>query len=54
MNKFSQLFNANIVNICGQSDNKISLESIANDPILFLKLIQIMKLNFSTSAMGQL
>ena len=32
MNKFSQLFNANIVNICGQSDNTISLESIANDP----------------------
>ena len=32
MNKFSQLFNTNIVNICGQSDNTISLESIANDP----------------------
>jgi len=32
MNKFSQLFNTNIVNICGKSDNTISLESIANDP----------------------
>ncbi|GIR02237.1 MAG: hypothetical protein CM15mP11_09930 [Gammaproteobacteria bacterium] len=54
MNKFSQLFNANIVNICGQSDNTISLESIANDPNFVFTNDQIMKLKFSTSAMGRL